>query len=163
MSRQLTDVETMVRTLIDEHRKLLRQVDEHLVALKSLSPQAVDATTRAQETTRLRITAMEARRRNLAVQIAKSLKLTETLTLSRLAELFPDRAKVILAMRAELKGLVEEIRSRSSLTGRVAGAFLGHLNSAVRIIAGVAQQAGVYTKDGGPRMPNRIGSIEAVG
>ena len=41
--------------------------------------------------------------------------------------------------------------------------MLGHLNTVVRLLAGAVERAGVYTKDGIPRVASRIGIMEAVG
>jgi hypothetical protein len=55
------------------------------------------------------------------------------------------------------------IASRTKVSGKVAGAVLGHLNTVVRLLAGAVERAGVYTKDGIPRVSGRIGIMEAVG
>jgi hypothetical protein len=58
--------------------------------------------------------------------------------------------------------LAWKIAENTHVAGRVTGAFLGHLNTAVRLISGAVQHAGVYTKYGTPRVSQRIGVMEAV-
>jgi hypothetical protein len=91
------------------------------------------------------------------------LKLTGTTTLSRLAESLPQYKQPLLALREQLKAKVNEVATRSTVAGRVAGALLGHLNTVVRLLAGAVEQAGIYTKQGTPQVSARIGVIEAVG
>ena len=58
---------------------------------------------------------------------------------------------------------MQQISNRVTVAGRLAGALLGHLNTAVRLIAGAVEQAGLYTRDGSPKVSGRIGVMEAVG
>jgi hypothetical protein len=47
------------------------------------------------------------------------------------------------------------------VSARVAQSLLGHLNTAVRLLAGAVERGGgVYTKQGAPKLTRRIGSIE---
>ena len=63
----------------------------------------------------------------------------------------------------DLRATMNEVARRSGIAGRLANAVLGHLNTAVRLIAGAVEQAGVYSKSGSPQIPVRIGAMEAVG
>lgn len=83
--------------------------------------------------------------------------------MTRLADLYPQARPRLLAQRDELRNLIGQIRQRTHVAGKVAGAMLGHLNTVVRILAGAMQQAGIYTRKGVPKMAERIGVIEAVG
>src|SRR5699024_9243792 len=116
-----------------------------------------------QESTRLRIATLDVKRRNLAIQIGKLIRLPGEPTLAQLSQAFPARAVPLRHLRDELRTLVLAIQSRTTVGARLAGAVLGHLNTAVRLIAGAVQQAGVYTRNGTPKVAARIGAIEAVG
>jgi hypothetical protein len=85
------------------------------------------------------------------------------LTLKRLAELHPPRRAALLKLRGELREVAEAISERTKVSGRVTRAVLGHLNKAIRLLANAVERAGVYTRHGVPRMPRRIGAMEAVG
>jgi hypothetical protein len=131
--------------------------------MRVLKLEGIEQATRQQETTRLRIATLETKRRGLGQQIARAMRIKEEPTVTKLAELFPARSAAIMKLRDELKGVIAEISARTNLAGRLAAAVLGHLNVGVRLIAGAVEQAGVYTKDGSPRMTKRIGVMEAVG
>ena len=59
--------------------------------------------------------------------------------------------------------MVEATAARTHVAGRVATAVLGHLNTVVRLVAGAVEKAGLYTKNGVPRVSSRIGVMDAVG
>ncbi len=164
MSRQIADLELSLAQLIAEHKKLLAGVERQQEAMRKLDVAALELATADQEAARLRIAAIDTRRRFQLGVIAKLLKVDEkTLTLSRLADLHPPRRKELLALRNELKDVVTKISTRAKVANRVASAILGHLNTVVRIVAGAVEKANVYTKQGTPRVSSRIGLMEAVG
>jgi hypothetical protein len=81
----------------------------------------------------------------------------------QLAEMFPQRRVQLLKLRADLEKVMKEIESKSYVASRLASAVLGHLNTAMRILAGAVGGAGVYTNRGVAKMTRRIGVMEAVG
>jgi hypothetical protein len=161
--RQLAELEHILGLMVVEHRKLLGHLDAHQAALRAFQVDRIEDLTVLQEASRLRIATLETKRRNVNQQIARLLRHADEPTLTKLAELFPHRAKALIEFRDQLRDAVAQVQSRTSLSGRVAGAVLGHLNTAVRLLAGAVEQAGVYTKQGTPRVANRIGALEAVG
>jgi hypothetical protein len=163
MSRQLLEIEAILAQLVAEHRRLLAQVDAQQAAMRALKLEAIEQATHQQESTRLRIATLDTKRRALGLQIARAMRIKDEPTITRLAQLFPARSDAIIKLRDELKAVIGEIAARTNLAARLAAAVLGHLNVGVRLIAGAVEQAGVYTKDGSPRMTKRIGVMEAVG
>lgn len=163
MSRQISELETVLQQLIVEHRKLLGLLDTQQAAMKTCDLKVMDVCGVQQEACRLRITALEQRRRNTSALISKELKLPGDVTLRSLAAVYPPRAAALLKLREELKSVTEQVRNRAFICGRIANAVLGHLNTVVRLIAGAVEKAGLYNKRGVPRLSNRIGVMEAVG
>ena len=164
MSRQISELEGLLGQLIVEHRKLLGQLEAQLAAMKALDMKAIDAAVNQQEASRLRIATLENRRRMLVGQIAKLMRIQHgPVTVQRLAELHPPRKDVLLKLRSELREVIGQISTRTTVVSRLAGAVLGHLNTVVRLMAGAVEQAGVYTKQGVPRVAPRIGVMDAVG
>lgn len=163
MSRQLVELESILRQLIDEHRRLLKQMDAQQTAMRSFNLAELDQLANQQEGSRLRIAALETRRRNTAGQIARGLNIAGDLSLTKLAQFYPQRMHELMRLRDELKEVIAQITARTHVAGRLAGAVLGHLNTAVRLLAGAVEQAGLYTRQGVPRVSSRIGVMEAVG
>ena len=163
MSRPFQDLEAILAHLIAEHRRLLEHVTAHETAMRSFDLKAMDAIATQQQACRLRIAGWEEKRKATVAQIARTMRVEPNLTLSRLADLHPPRRAELLRLRAELKALAEQIAGRTKVAGRVAQAVLGHLNTAVRLLAGAVERAGVYTKSGAPKVTRRIGVMEAVG
>jgi hypothetical protein len=163
MSRQLLELETILHQLISEHRRLLTHVESHQGAMKAMDMALMNEAAQRQEESRLRIASLESRRHATVAALQTHLRIKEELTLTRLGELIPLRRKALFEMRDELRSLAEQIRHRATVGSRLAGAVLGHLNTVVRVLAGAVEQAGVYTKQGVPRVSARIGVIEAVG
>jgi hypothetical protein len=161
--RQLSDIELILQQLVAEHHKLLKHVEMQQEAMKIFALDKMDDATNLQEATRLRIATLENRRRAIAMQIAKAMRLNGDLTIKKLAEMFPQRALVLLQHREELRNVIEQIQTRTHVAGRLAGAVLGHLNTVVRLVSGAVERAGVYTKNGVPQVSKRIGVMEAVG
>jgi hypothetical protein len=163
MSRQLLELETILQEMIAEHRRLLSHMEQHQEAMHVLNHKLMDEITQRQEASRLRLVGLEARRRAATLQLARVMKVEGNLSLRRIAELNPQRASVILQLRSDLRDVIEQVRRRAQIAGRVARAVLGHLNTVVRLLAGAVEKAGLYTKNGVPRLATRIGVMETVG
>jgi hypothetical protein len=163
MSRQVIELENVLQMLIDEHKRLLMQVNAQQDAMKALALDAVEQATHRQESIRLRIANLENRRRLMVQQIARLTRMSGEVTLVRIAGAFPQNGQKLLALRDELKSLIKQVADRTTVAGRLASAVLGHLNTAMRLFAGAVGQAGVYTKNGVPKVTARIGVMEAVG
>ena len=162
MSRNCPELENVLKSLLAEHRKLLAHVEAHHAAMKAMDLEAMEAARSRQEAGRMRITALENHRRTLMQQMAAAAR-QPSLTIGRLAELYPQHGPALLAVRNELRLVVAEVARRSHGAGRLASAVLGHLNTAVRLLAGAMHHGGVYTKQGVPNLTGRVGAIEAVG
>lgn len=163
MLRPGSELETILQMLIGEHRKLLSALDGQQAAMKALDLKRMDEAMKAQESGRLRIAAIETKRRQLVMQIARAHRLDGKVTIEQLAKLDPQRGPQLMKLRAELRELIQQVLNRSHIAGRVAGAVLGHLNTVVRLLAGAVERAGIYTKQGVPQVSARIGVMEAVG
>jgi hypothetical protein len=163
MSRHISDLHAILTQLIAEHRRLLDLLVEQHSAMKKFDINTMADLMPRQEMARLRITDLESKRRAIMRQITGSLKLQQEPRLTRLAELFPNLAEPLLKARQELRDVAEKITQRTQGSGRLASAVLGHLNTVVRILAGAAQRAGLYTRQGIPRVGTRIGVMDAVG
>jgi hypothetical protein len=163
MPPQVSELENLLSQMVAEHRRLLGQVERHAEAMKKIDLPNMEDSGRQQEACRLRINSMEQRRRFLVQQISRAANQPGELTLPLLAGMFPAKSASLLKLRAELKGVAEQIANRARISGKVAAAVLGHLNTAVRLVAGVVERAGLYTKKGIPRASRRIGMMETVG
>lgn len=163
MSRFVQDLEVLLDQLIGEHRKLLACVQQHAGAMKEMDLPAMEAIRAQQDGCRLRIKNIDHRRKGTVAQLMRLHKLTAEPTLSQIAELYPMSAASLIGKRDVLRAVANEIALRSNVAGKLAGAVLGHLNNAVRLIASAVQHAGVYTKTGVPKVAGRIGALEAVG
>jgi hypothetical protein len=163
MSRLISELEQTIGQIVSEHAKLNTLLDQHHDALKSMCTDDIERLTHQQDAVRIRIAQLDQRRRAQGESMARTLKIDGELTLSRLAQVFPARAQSLLALKDKLTALVVDIDRKTTITGRLTSAVLGHLNTVVRLIAGAVEQAGVYTRDGNPKISNRIGSLEAIG
>ena len=163
MSRLLPELESVLRALADEHRRLLACVEAQQVAMKAFDLKGMDDARNQQEASRLRVAALETKRRTIVLHIARGLKLDARLTLTHLADLHPQRRDALLTLRDEIRGLAQAIAARTHIAGRLSSAVLGHLNTVVRLLAGAVEKAGLYTKHGVPSVSSRIGVMEAVG
>ncbi len=161
--RQLTDLEVTLQQLTAEYNRLIKHMDAHQVAMKSFDLAAMDGAAGQQEASRLRIGMLENKRKNLVNQVGKLLKHEGQLTITRIAELNPQRGPLLMKLRDDLRSTVQQASAKSHIAGKLAGAVLGHLNTVVRLLAGSVENAGVYSKHGVPQVANRIGVMEAVG
>jgi flagellar FlgN protein len=163
MQKEVSQLQIILQQLITEHDKLLTHLSAQQAAMKKMDLSAIDKLTGLQDATRMRIAALDGKRKTLVTQLALILKLQGTPTLSRLAESIPQYKQSLFSLRDQLKSKVEQVATKSTIAGRVAGALLGHLNTVVRLLAGAVEQAGLYTKQGTPQVSTRIGVMEAVG
>ncbi len=163
MSRQIAELEAVLRDLIAEHRKLLEQVESHAGAMKAFDLATMDQVSSMQRATHGRITALEVKRKAAVRQVAAAMRVEPTVTLSQLAVLYPPRRVELYRLRDELKAVASAVAARNRVAGKVANALLGHLNTVVRLFAGAVAKANVYTKYGVPQVSRRIGVMEAIG
>jgi hypothetical protein len=162
MSAASSELEILLQQLILEHGKLLRQLETQQAAMQKLDAKTLEDVAHQQEQTRLRIAALETRRKSAVAQLAAGLRLSSTPTIAVIAQAMPRDRGRLLGLRDQLKKLLVQISSRAQIAGRLAGAVLGHLNTVVRLLAGSVEQAGLYTKHGVPKVSARIGMMEAV-
>ena len=163
MSRHLADLEQVLGKILSEHRRLLTQLDAQQAAMKTMNVIGMNDAATAQESTRLRLLALETQRKLLALALGRELRITGEVTLVELARQVPARATELLRLREQLREVIEEIRQRTHIGARLASAVLGHLNTVLRLVAGVVEKTGVYTRSGSPRVSGRVGVIEAIG
>ena len=163
MSNALLDLEAVLKQMLIEHRRLLTHLDAQQTAMKKLDLKAMASAAQFQEGSRSRLVSLDTQRRNLAGQLARDLRIPGEVTLAGLAKLHPPRAAELLRIRREMRETIDAIRLRTNISSRLAGAVLGHLNTALRIFAGAMQRAGLYTKQGTPRLASRIGVMETIG
>jgi phosphoserine phosphatase len=159
---QTTDLQLVLRQLIDEHRRLLRQMEQQQAAMRAMDYRAMEQANQQQESIRQRIAAIEMRRRSLVAAWAKAMRHPAEVRIEQIAQADPSGAE-LLKLRDELKEVLEQIRHRGQVAGKLAAGLLGHLNTVVSLLAGAVQTAGLYTRSGVPRISDRIGTIEAVG
>jgi hypothetical protein len=164
MSRQVLELESLLQELIAENQRLLKHLQSQQVAMRAMDLAAMDAAARQQDGSRMRLLALETRRRNTVAQILQqNNKRGPNVTIADIAGWYPTRSAELLKLRGQLKDIVQQVQTRAQVAGRVAGALLGHLNTVVRLIAGAVEKAGLYTKQGVPKVSSRIGVMEAVG
>ncbi len=163
MSRQLSDLQSVLQLLVAEHERMLKLMDEQQLAVKKLDVKRIEELAVLQENTRLRISGMDSRRRLLMQQISAAARLDGSPTIARLAEAFPQFRAALLTLRDRLRALAAAVSAKAQVAGKIAGAVLGHLNTVVRVFAGATEQAGLYSRQGVPVASKRIGVIEAVG
>ena len=163
MSRHITDLNSILIQLTAEHRKLLELMEGQHLAMKKFDLNAMADLMPKQEMIRLRLIDLESKRRGMMRVIMTALKLPHEPKLTQLAQAFPQYSEALLKSRNELRDVAAKIAQRSQGSGRLASAVLGHLNRVMRIFASAAKQAGLYTRQGVPRVGSRIGSLNAVG
>ncbi len=163
MSKQIAELELILQQQVIEHKKMLAMVESHHAAMKIFDLRVMEDLGQRQEACRLRIATLEHKRKTLTAMIGKLLKVPGELKITQIADLHPAQKASLLKLRTELRSLMEQIASKNYIASRVAGAVLGHLNTAVRLLAGAVEKAGLYTKQGVPKVSTRIGNMEAVG
>ncbi len=163
MSQPILELESLLTNLVIEHRRMLGYTQSQQEAMQRFDLKGMDQAQQQQEASRLRIAGLENRRRMLVIQMARACGMATPPTLTVLAQLNPQRAAALLKLRDDLKQTACDIQRRTHVVSRLAGAVMGHLNTAVRLLAGAVEQAGVYTRQGTPRLSSRIGVMEAVG
>jgi hypothetical protein len=163
MSKQLSELQTVLTQLTAEHRNLLSLMEaQHAAMMKFDLKSLTDLVTR-QEASRLQINALDFRRKTLTRQIAVAAKVAGEPTLRQLALYFPQYSVALTQHRVELRRLIEQISRRGYISSKLAASVLGHVTTAMRLLASAVERAGLYTRQGVPRLASRIGVMEAVG
>src|SRR5438105_8844818 len=77
-----SELEALLNELIAEHRRLLAHVSAHEAAMKAFDLRQMDALAKMQEASRLRIAALETRRRAVALHIGRAMGLAGSPTIT---------------------------------------------------------------------------------
>jgi hypothetical protein len=161
--RPIVDLETVLKEMLDEHRKLLTLLEGQQEAMQALNVAAMESFRTRQEVSRSRILRLEDRRRGMVQQIARINQIKGEPKIPAIAELYPQRKPQLLALRGELQIAMRAVADRSYIVTRLGSAVLGHLNTAMRILSSAVGNGGMYTNRGVPKVSRRIGVMEAVG
>lgn len=158
----ISQLELVLRQLVIEHRALLASLEAHEHALRACAIDQIERAARDQDAQRQKIAAVESRRRQLVHQVARQQRSMKPITLVALCEFYPERAKAITEIRAELIDVAAKVQRKTTLIGRVASGVLGHVNATLRLIAQAATGPATYTARGEQASPMRIGVLNAV-
>lgn len=162
MSAPIVELEKLLTLLVRDHQELADAMQQHQQAMRNLRSDLLTSARTQIESCRNRILAHETRRRVVVQQIIRLHRLQPNPSLQQLAEVVPAYRDRLLKLREELTRLTAQIGRQNTISARLAGAMLGHLNTVVRIVSGAVQQASVYTKQGMPTVASRVGVMEAV-
>ena len=163
MSRQVSELEEIFIELIVEHERLIKQLNAQQIAMSKMDLQSMEKEAKAQEASRRRIISLDARRKNLVQQISHAAAFRGEMKFADIVTAHPQRAAVLTRHRETLKTRIEQVSTRSRIVGKLAAAVVGHLNTMIRLVAGAVEKAGLYTKDGVPRVSSRVGVMETLG
>lgn len=171
MYHAVDELERALSQLLEDQRQLLKLMAAQKEAMRKLDVRAMEALSAEQERVRLRIGAGEGRRRQLVQLAATGLRMSvpaEGIGLSQLAAAVLDqrRRERLLGLRESLRQTALEVDQAAAITGRLAGAVLGHLNTAMRLLVAAVSDPGTYTRSGTPRLApagGRLGALEMVG
>lgn len=163
MAQQVTQLESILAQLIEEHRRMLSIVEAQHAAVKTLGCDMINDATNRLEACRVRLSQIEQRRRLQVSIIAKLVNGTPQMTITQIAAAFPQHAAKLTELGKELKASIAAVQQHTHVIAKVSTALLGHLNGALRAFARAVGSAGTYTKAGVPKVSNRIGVMNAVG
>lgn len=158
----ISQLELVLRQLVNEHRALLAALDAHEAALRSCVIDRIERAARDQDAVRQRLAAIESRRRTVIHQLARQHRTLKPMTIATLGELYPDRQATLNAIRADLADVSAAVQRKSSLIGRVAQTVMGHVSATLKLVATAATGPATYTRSGETAMPMRIGVLNAV-
>jgi hypothetical protein len=163
LSAHIVELEKLLASIIAEHRVLSDAIQAHQDAMRTFKVDALAVAQQAIESSRTRLLSFEARRRVTVQQIARVHRLPADPSLAQIADVAPPVSrKNLMKLRDDLRAITEQVARKTTVSSKVAGSLLGHLNTVVRVVAGAVQQAAVYTKQGMPTVSARIGVMEAV-
>src|SRR3954468_6880954 len=106
MQKEVAQLQVILQQLIAEHEKLLALLNNQQAAMKKLDLTAIDQLTGLQDASRMRIAALDGKRKTLVNQLASVLKLPGATTLKQLAQAIPQHKQALLALRDQLKAKV---------------------------------------------------------
>src|SRR5688500_4231299 len=99
MQREVTQLQVILQQLITEHGKLLEHLCAQQAAMKKMDMPALEQITGLADATRMRIVALDGKRRALVQLLASMLKLQGAPKLTRLADALPQHKEVLLKLR----------------------------------------------------------------
>src|SRR4051812_16243158 len=104
IARWILELEGLLGQLLAEHRKMVGYLDAQQTAMKKLDLDALDAARHQQDACRIRVAAIENKRKLVIAQLAKGTRIdANNLTLARLADLHTPRRDALLKLRKDLK------------------------------------------------------------
>src|SRR2546423_15118323 len=102
MQKEVAQLQVILQQLIAEHDKLLNHLASQQLAMKKMDLNAIDKLTGLQDATRMRIAALDSKRKTLVTHLALNLKFKGGPTQIRLAKSIPQHKKNLLALHMKL-------------------------------------------------------------
>ncbi|MEM6314396.1 MAG: flagellar export chaperone FlgN [Planctomycetota bacterium] len=151
----LADLERILRQQIAVYRELDKLLAEHRVALEGMALQPILDVNKKQAVLRDRLAKLEQHRRAIFDKLGAE-------SLTELATKHGPQGLTLLKLRRELQRVTGEVGTQSKLTSKIAAGMLGHLNTAVRVLAEAAGETGLYDKHGNPKLRRRRVAVYAA-
>lgn len=161
------DLVRLLSDLAAVHGELAMQMRDKFEAIKHADANRIQSITARETMLAEKAAEREGLRRQITARILKSLGLTETkgepVTLTRLAEMFPEpRRSQLLVAAAGLRERVHEVDRLRTTLSLITNEMLNHLGEVLKVMcAGVGGD--VYSRTGRRQHPGMAAVFEAVG
>jgi hypothetical protein len=148
MDKLATDLLDMLRGTKAAHQRLLAIANLKLDAMRTYD---VDALLELAERERQELLAtdqLELARRALQGRLATALRPAEATTSNLAARLSEPRKSQLLVAAAELREVIERLARTNRMTSKISLAVVQSVGKVLKIVTGIAQHAGLYSRNG---------------
>lgn len=137
-----TELEALLAKLLQAHERLLQAIEQHRIALSHASGDEIRAAVEQETTALVEIADLERARATLVGA-------NEPRTLSQLAETLPEPARDrILGMAAQLRELIQVLRTRQAIVRSATRSLLSHTHGLMAQVGAALSHAGTYGRAG---------------
>ena len=159
LEAQVEALEKLLRQQMEDHRALREVLAKQEQAVRQAAVADLVNITGEQQRLVNHLAEVERHRVNLAMQISRQIDSTtaEPLPVSRIAESLeqPQRSR-LMETAEELRGLVEDVRQRSSVVRAATEALSRHVTGLVQSVSAALSRAGVYSRRGRVNMSETV-------
>jgi hypothetical protein len=144
-------LEAMLREQMDAHEKLLPLLDCKREAVRHADLETISQVMEQERLIIARIAEIERNREQLVYRITQQIQpeATKPLPISAIAERAAEPVQTrLMAMAAQLRDLVKDVRERSSVIRSAVEALSNHLSGVMQTVNAALSRAGVYGRQG---------------
>jgi hypothetical protein len=163
MDKLVMELIALLQKLLLAHQQLIELAGQRQMAMKTFDIPKLEKLVLREDSLTESLVVLDAERRGLIARIKPLLGKFEP-TITHIAARCPQPQKdQLLALAAALRGAIEQFSKTQKTNQRITQAVVANFAKVLRVVTGLAQQAGLYTRRGQKAALRGIHTLDLAG